>query len=252
MHAVRSTYVLARERIAWRHPEWWSLSASVGAWLVILAPEVRSIWETTSAHHQYAAVSLSPWGGAAMADHIRHWLLMVVAMMVPLASQSVRTTAARSLWSRRHRAIAGFLAGYSFPWLLLGILVAVLTEGLANVGGRFVPLGASVAFLIAAAWQLTTIKRVALTSCHQTRPLAPSGRKADRDCLRYGLRIGRHCMVSCGPMMLACALTGHSVLAMVYTSVLSAAERYGWRADEGRTCAALVALAIAYAIAAIV
>lgn len=40
---------------------------------------------------------------------LTHWLLMVVAMMFPFIIGPVRGTAIRSLWRRRHRAIASFL-----------------------------------------------------------------------------------------------------------------------------------------------
>jgi predicted metal-binding membrane protein len=60
------------------------------------------------------------------------WLVMTVAMMVPLTVASIRTTAARSLWSRRERAVAGFLLGYLGPWLIAGMAVTMLATVLAG------------------------------------------------------------------------------------------------------------------------
>ena len=52
------------------------------------------------------------------------WLLMVIAMMLPLVIDPIRGVAARSLWPRRHRAVGGFLLGLSV-WLVAGIVVSV-------------------------------------------------------------------------------------------------------------------------------
>ncbi len=62
----------------------------------------------------------------AIVVEIAAWMLMVVAMMFPLVIGSVRTVAARSLWRRRHRAIAGFLTGYAGAWFLVGLVASML------------------------------------------------------------------------------------------------------------------------------
>ena len=108
--------------IAWRHPEWWSLALSAGAAAALLVFHTH-IFAEASAHH---ASRLPPPSIAAAATiAFAQWLLMVVAMMVPLAAGAIRTTAARSLWRRRHRAIAAFLAGYLAPWAIAGVVVSI-------------------------------------------------------------------------------------------------------------------------------
>src|SRR4029453_8935011 len=99
-----------RERLAWRHPEWGSLALSAICWVGLLT-------RTSTPHHAAHAT-----GG------MTEWTLMVIAMMFPIVITPVRVTAERSLWRRRHRAIAEFLAGYVLVWLVVGaIAISVLT-----------------------------------------------------------------------------------------------------------------------------
>jgi hypothetical protein len=49
------------------------------------------------------------------------WMLMVAAMILPLQIDGVRRIAEYSLWSRRHRAIAGYLVGYLIVWAAAGV-----------------------------------------------------------------------------------------------------------------------------------
>lgn len=184
----------------WRHPEWWALAVSVVAWGVLVAEGV---------HRPFAA-----------------WSLMVIAMMVPLVVGPIRTTAARSLWHRRHRAIAIFLAGYLTLWLAAGVAASLLASLLGVHGGSEHPLLVASGFALAAGWQLAPAKRRALNACHRTMPLAPRGSRADRDCFHYGVRIGVYCLTSCWALMLACMLMGHATAVLVGVSLVLAGERY--------------------------
>src|SRR5260370_3665377 len=69
---------------------------------------------------------------------------------------------------------------------------------------------ACAAFAAAGAWQLTRTKRIALTGCHRSAPLAPHGWRADRDCLQFGDLIGTRCIGRCSALMLASFAGGHS------------------------------------------
>jgi predicted metal-binding membrane protein len=143
------------------------------------------------------------------------WIVMVAAMMLPLVFDHLQYAATRSLWRRRQRAVIGFFCGYIAVWMLGGV------AALAAAPLLTVPLAVAIAFL----WQLTPWKRRALIACHATMPLAPDGWRADRDCVRYGWSIGSACVVTCGAMMLACAVIGHSLPAMVVVTMIAAAER---------------------------
>jgi hypothetical protein len=214
----------------WLHPEWWSELLCGLAWAAMLF----HAWQHAGHefHRQRTFVSELMW-----------WMVMVAAMMIPLTIQELSATAAGSLWARRHRAIAGFLAGYFAPWLVLGIFVACLK----NAPGTRTYATAALAFAIAALWQTTKLHRRALLACHVTEPLAPVGWRADRDCLCFGGTIGSACIGTCWPLMLACAFAGHSLIAMVGGSVIGVLERRPFRPRLHAALWMTLAMAIYYA-----
>jgi hypothetical protein len=250
--AVARLLLLIRE-IAWRHPEWWSLAASATAWALILVRASSVAMGAGMAHSPHHGTAALPLGGPLPAWRMEalDWLLMVVAMMLPMVVDPIRTTAARSLWARRHRAIGGFLVGYVTPWALVGLFVSGLIAALGVAGWLHLPAGAAIGFAAAAAWQITAIKRRAVFWCHRTTPLAPSGWRADRDCLRYGWMIGWRCLVSCWALMVACVLAGHGIPAMACAAGVGIAERRLPRANLRLASAAVAGLALIYATAAL-
>jgi hypothetical protein len=234
-----------RARLAWNHPEWWALGLSMAAWIA-LGVSAFSGAQGGHAHDMWAHA-----GGASMstARILRDWMLMVVAMMFPLTIGAVQGTAARSLWRRRHRAIVAWLAGYSAPWLLVGAL-AVLPVA-AHVASTSSALWIAAAFACAALWQSTESRAKALSACHRTWPLAPSGWRATRDCLRAGSVTSASCIIACAPLMVACSLLGHGPLGlatMIGATTLALVERYSPRPDW-RLLSASVALPTVIALA---
>jgi predicted metal-binding membrane protein len=225
-------------RLAWRHPEWWSLALCAAAWLALIASTADGAapqaWARHAIHDAPAASPILDGG---------RWLTMVVAMMVPLVLEPIRTTAARSLWRRRHQAIGGFLAGYVVPWLLAGLAFAISTWTLSVAIGAAVRSWWPMAFVLAAVWQLAPAKRRALVSCHETRPLAPHGWPALRDCFSFGWMVGVRCVATCWALMLVCVLGGHSLTIMAGIAALGAAERTSRHATPRVTCGLLLAAA---------
>ena len=179
-------------------------------------------------------------------EELGYWLLMIAAMMLPLILNMIRYTATRSLWARRHRAMAGFVIGYFAPWLALGIVVA----GLRQVTWTHTYIAPAMGFAVAALWQLTPIHWRALISCHRILPLAPLGWQADRDCLRFGGAIGLACVTSCWPLMLACMFAGHGLIAMMGGMALGVAERWSFRPRRRALLVGTLALAGYYAVLA--
>lgn len=236
-----------RARVTWRHPEWWILALSAGAWGYMLAGDIA--WSVRRIHDAPGAHVPALSAQAVLAD-LRTWVVMTVAMMVPLVSGPLRAVALRSLWCRRHRAMALFLIGYVAVWLIAGV-AAVLATRTSGVFPNSAPLTAAVGFLLAAAWHDLPLRRRALTSCHFTMPIAPSGWKADADCLRYGCGIGRRCVVSCWALMLACALARHSPVAMLCTAALMLTERFAFRPRPHLAIATLALLALVSVAAAV-
>lgn len=192
------------------HPERWVFVLAAGAWATML-PHVLA---TTAACHQ-----LSFW-----ADW-RSWLFMVMAMMVPLMAQSLRWVAERSFRARQGRAMVGYLVGYLAPWMVLGLGVAGLLGQAWAHDARLAPI----TFLLAAAWSATPVYLRLVGASHRTIPLAPRSWRADRDCLRFGLRQGVPCVASCALLMVGCTLTGHGFVAMLGGAALGASERLAWQ-----------------------
>jgi hypothetical protein len=235
---ARPHWLDACRHFAWRHPEWWSLALSVCAWTLLIVSRGSHV------DHATHGDVLPPSFAAASLRALGDWLVMVVAMMTPLVTSSIRTTAARSLWRRRHRAIAAFLVGYVLPWALVGLPVAAFSVWTRPAASRQLPLAVSAAFLVAAAWQLAPAKRRALVACHRTAPIAPYGWRATRDAVRYGRMIGATCLVSCLPLMLVCAIAGHSLAPMAAATAVGVAERSTPKATARTTAAALVVLGL--------
>jgi predicted metal-binding membrane protein len=219
-------------RLTWHHPEAWAMLASFAAWLMLatehLAGGGHSLGIVVGSDH------LTPlWSaGNRWLQQLTNGAIMLVAMMPPLVIPQIRVTALRSLWVRRHRAVAGFLLGYLGVWLIVIAAAALLSAVLAGQSWAPTPLVAAVAFLAAGVWQLTAIKSVGLRGCHRTIPLAPTGWRADRDCARYGFVTGRSCLLSCWAIMLACMLAEHDLLTMVCASGVVLAERFVFRPNQ--------------------
>jgi hypothetical protein len=213
----------------WRNPAWWMVLLCGAAWVTLLAAG----WQHSG--HQMPVMT-----------ELWHWMLMVMAMMAPFTLDRVRVTAEASLWARRNRAILGFLIGYLAPWFGVGMLAALLRQAPLTQGYA----APAALFGLAAAWMATPLHTRALAECHHRCPLAPVGWRADRDCLRFGGTIGIACVASCWPLMLACAFTGHSVIAMAGGMAVSALERWPHRPRQREAWQAAAALAGIYLVLA--
>ena len=186
-------------RFAWSHPEWWSIALSAAAWITLAV---------TPAHHH----------AIGFADALWLWSLMTAAMMLPLAIAPIRHVAFGSLWSRRHRAIACFLAGYLGTWMAAGVVIIGALRVVPAEWNTYAAVG-SVA--IAIGWRSTSTYQRALRACQRVVPLAPHDPRASLDALRYGWLIGRPCVITCWPLMIACALAGHTLVAMAALTLVA-------------------------------
>jgi predicted metal-binding membrane protein len=171
---------------------------------------------------------------------------MIAAMMLPLAVAPVRRTAHASLWRRRHRAIAGFLLGYGAIWIIAG------GAALAGLAIWHPDRWTAVAgFTVASVWELTPLKRRALSLCHRTVPLRPLGWYADIDCLRYGMGQGRNCLTSCWAIMLGALLAANHLPVMAGLTALCVAQRHWPRRRQRIEATALAAAAVCLAAVAL-
>jgi hypothetical protein len=121
--------------------------------------------------------------------------------------------------------------------------LGIIAAGLRELSSTHTYAAPALAFIGAVFWQRSRMHQQALVACHRTIPLAPVGWRADRDCMRFGATLGCACLCSCWLLMLACALSGHSLVAMAATGAAGAADRH-WFGLRWRT-ARLVTLTIA-------
>ncbi len=197
-------------RFGWRHPEWWVVAAAAGAWA----------WTFALPHpHAGHGGHATPAGPGALGTGV-----MVVAMMLPLTLPGVRHVARSSLWRRRHRAVAGFLAGYLAVWTpaMLAITVAA-GAGTSLAGWTAAAVAATAA---AALWELAPAKRRWQRRCERTVPLAPRGWRADADCARFGALAGASCVPACWALMAACVVFAHSLPVMAVLFGVQLSGRY--------------------------
>jgi predicted metal-binding membrane protein len=201
-------------RLAWRRPEWpWVLFVG-GVWLVLAWDEMRPA--AHAMHHSIHRHSGFGLGGS---------VLMAAAMMVPGALPLLREISLASIWSRRYRSSALFLAGYLAMWAAFGGAALAAWHAVTLVAPSTpAALATGAMLVVAAAWGLTATKRRCLKRCHRYLPLPPRGRGADRACLRFGLYNGGQCVAVCWPLMLA-TVPSHSLAAMLGATALVTWER---------------------------
>jgi predicted metal-binding membrane protein len=159
------------------------------------------------------------------AEDMVAWLGMVVSMMMPTTIPAVRDIAARSYRVRRLRAVSGYLLGYMACWLTLGVAFVALRQFTVAHASR----SDTVLCLIGAVWALLPTRRLWFLQCHRQIPLCPVGFRADLDAFRQGTVNGVFCVAMCWPLMIACALSGHSLALMVGGMALVVFEKRMFR-----------------------
>ncbi len=237
------------------HPDWWSLLLSGAAWLAMPGRDSMSrmsalcrAW-APDATDDVVGTMFTAWHSGALRPMLLGWAAMTLAMVPPLAVPLIRHVAVRTFADRRNREIAAFLAGAVAVWLLLGLLALPLLALplLAGLTMQWIgdPMVAACGFLLAALWQLTPMKRLALLRCHRTFPLTPRGWRADRDCAGYGVAHGRDCVASCWAMMFAAMFAAHGPVVMLCVQYIALTER---QARQPRVRLSALVLAICAAL----
>ena len=212
------------------HPEWWCLSISGAAWLMLLfrawVPGVTTlcIVRSDGIPSHVASRIAADWNIGTLSNMAFNCMVMTFAMVPVLAVPPIRHIAVRSFATRRHAAIATFLAAASFPWIGFGFASLLVLEILPRSWSSN-PTAAACGFLIAAIWQITAAKRLALRHCYRTVSLAPAGWRAAKDSAWYGFAYGRVCVASCWAMMFATMLASHSLFAELCVQFIALSER---------------------------
>ena len=212
----------------------WVAAPSLFAWTVFVVAQVTPglgltqlcaspetpIGVAWQARLATAFAGLDPLGWATAS------VLMVLAMMLPLAAPMVGYVAQRSFAERRGRAIGTFLTGFGLVWLLVLVATSVvLLAVLALLPPQLSRWALPTLCVAAAAWQVSMAKVRAVNRCHGVMALRARGWSADQDALRFGLIHGGRCVRACLPAMAPLLMMPHGVLAMAAMTGVLLAER---------------------------
>ena len=205
-----------------RRPESWIWLVVIAAWVAMLAWSLVGAGGVTptggSAHHHHGSAAPGADGGltASLGVAALGWLLMIMAMMLPVVVPVLYRVVVDTLPRRRVRAISLVLVGYTGLWCATGVvallIILPLTSSLTDFGSTALVV---IMLVVAAGYELSPIKRRALRRCALGYRLPPRGVAADQACLRAGLRHGRACLTSCAALMGVLLVAGHSDLALL-------------------------------------
>ena len=163
------------------------------------------------------------------------WALMLTAMMAPLLIPALRHVRARSLRSRRWRAVSLVTVAHTTVWTVAGIVLLAVASALRSVTGH-ADLAVLLGLVAALTWQLSPLKQYCLNRHCAHPPISSFGSAADRDALRFGGTHAAWCLGSCWALMLVPLLAPAWHLAvMLVVSVwmwvepLDRPERPTWR-----------------------
>ncbi len=163
------------------------------------------------------------------------WVVMMAAMMLPSVWPMAAAYAGRT---ERRAASALFVAGYLGVWTLFGLVAYAVFDGVKAIsdgtfawhnGGRDLAGGV---LLLAAAYQLTPLKRESLSRCRSPlRFFRETWRDGTAGALRLGIVHGAWCVGCCWALMAALFALGiMSIGWMLFVSALIAAEKLlPWR-----------------------
>ena len=215
------------------------LGGAATAWLALSIPwPGREAAGQTHAHHATAVAPVAdvvdPWS----LTWVTSWLLMVIAMMWPLAVPTIGAVSRSSFRGWRTRLPVVCLATVTVLWLAVGLAGALLAGSLGVTTGS---VWWQLAFvgLALAAFRSARRTRV-LETCLRLPPLAPGGRRGLVTAANAGLLTWRRCVLLCGPVMLAMTV-GHSAVLMVCASLAAWWESWHPRAWRDRVPVMLVA-----------
>lgn len=225
-------------RTHWYHPEWCTLAVAAGGWLVLGAVALVEPGLVLGMLEVHTA-----------AEAITHSVVMSAAMMAPLVLDQVNYVAVFSLWRRRYRAAACYLAGYLGVWTLIGAVMMFAGTRAAMLVGWRTALAATFAIAVAAA--ASPRRRYRIRQCWATRPMAVHGWRADRDCLTLGLQMARQCVATSWALMLA-VVVEHGLVAMAAATALTLAERRGRLSGRQVVVATATLGAVSLAVATLI
>lgn len=214
------------------------LGCAAIAWAALTVPWAGSGDDGDSlGHHGHVMPPAAEVVDPSSPAWIASWLLMVVAMMWPLAIPAVGAVSRSSFRGWRMRLAVVCLATVTLLWLVVGFAGALLARVL-GVPPDSTWWQLSFVCLALAASRSARRGRL-LEQCLRLPVLAPGGRRGVVGAVRVGMLTWRRCAVLCGPLMLAMSV-GHSAALMLCASLAAWWEAWHPRAWRDRVPVALV------------
>jgi predicted metal-binding membrane protein len=225
-------------------------AATAAAWLAVLAVPVLGGTDPLR-HHGSGSVDAGP---TSTGGQLAAWMLMVVAMMLPVATPALRGPGPAG--TREHQVAV--LVAYLGAWLGFGAVWLVCHGAVRAAVTRWTwldqrpTLAAAGALAVAGLYQFTPVKRRCLTACRD--PGVDGGRRRPGPARGWcvGLRLATLSLGSCWALMLVMSALG-GVVAMVAPIIVVGAEaspRWGSRL-AGPCGVVLLYLAAALTLAAL-
>lgn len=202
---------------------------------------LASVWLARGGGLAMDTMMARPWSAAYLIPAFAMWALMMVAMMLPSALPMILLHARVARQADPvplPRATMVFALVYVVLWTGFALLAALAQAALVSAGAVSAmrltlgsALAAALLMLLAAAWQLSPLKRACLDKCRSPlsfilRGFAPGWRKS----MRLGLAHGAYCIGCCWALMLLLFVGGVMNLAWIGAlTVVVIAEKYGPR-----------------------
>jgi predicted metal-binding membrane protein len=200
--------------------------------------QAPAAFEARLAHASHAHHAVVDAGLPASTDIVGlliGWALMLTAMMAPLLIPALRHVRARSLRSRRWRAVSLAAMAHAAVWTVGGIVLLAVASVLRSLTGH-ADLAVVLGLAAAVIWQLSPLKQYCLNRHCAYPPISSFGGAADRDAVRFSGTHAAWCLGSCWALMLVPLLApAWHVAVMLVISVwiwvepLDRPERPTWR-----------------------
>jgi predicted metal-binding membrane protein len=148
------------------------------------------------------------------------WIIMAIAMMLPTASRMLTTYANIAGAAAQKQIYAPSIyilaAGYLSVWIGFGFLATITQIHVNGWMGRYLldhgpwpPMLSGALFLTAGLWQLTPLKQICLTKCHNPFPILFSRWSNNPTRIyRLGIEQGIYCLGCCWAIMLVMFAVG--------------------------------------------
>jgi Predicted metal-binding integral membrane protein (DUF2182) len=218
--------VRRRPLLVQRRPQWWLPVIAAGGWLVLGAhavlgglpilqgagPQLPGSQLGGSGHAGHGPPGLPGLDGLDPAGAGTHVIgaLAMVAVMAPLISANVGHAALRSPRRARAAVTVDVVAGWALVWAGAAAALGLGAWLLAAAVGELVAIGLVTA--AAVGWQFSARKRRSLARCDGVLAPPLDRRRSRRACRRYGVGLGRDCVLSCWALMALMAVAAHNPL----------------------------------------